>query len=81
MSLTYYLVRNDSHYWTIGEISFKKFYTEYGWNALTTYINKNQTDILDKLTVRRSDGKVLTIEQFLEEIKSYQIEENSNAES
>lgn len=73
MSLSYYLTRSKSQYWPMGEVSFKKFYTEYGWLMLNQLINKEQTDMLENLSVKRSDGKELTIEQFLDEVKQYQI--------
>ena len=73
MSLTYYLVRSKSQYYPIGEVSFKKFYAEYGWRMLNQLIDKKQIDMLEQLSVRRSDGVTITIEQFLDEIKPYQL--------
>lgn len=73
MSISYYLVKNETHYWPLGEVSFKNFYTDYGWRQLTKLTEEKQIDKLEKLTVRRSDGKHLTIEEFLDEIKQYQL--------
>ena len=71
--MTYYLVRSKTAYFPLGEISFKKFYTDYGWRMLNRLIDKNQKEMLEKLTVRRSDGENITIEQFLDEIKELQL--------
>ncbi len=73
MNLSYYLVRSKTQYWPLGEVSFKKFYTDCGWRQLIWLTEEKQTDKLEKLSVRRSDGQDLTIEQFLDEIKQYQL--------
>ena len=70
---TYYLFQNDT-YLSIGETSFKKFYTDIGWGVLLYLIEKNEIVTLNDITIiRDTDNVKLTIEDFLDEIKKMKI--------
>ena len=72
---TYYLVRDsDQTHWPLGETSFNKFYTEDGWNIFEILIKNNKKELLEAMHIRRDDtSDKMSIEEFLEEIKNYQI--------
>jgi len=70
---TYYLV-NEHAIWPLGETSFKKFYPEHGWTILETLVNNDEKMLLEGMHVRRDDtSDRMEIEEFLEELKKYQI--------
>jgi hypothetical protein len=70
---TYYLV-NEHVIWPLGETSFKKFYAEDGWTILETLVNNEEKGLLEGMYIRRDDtSDRMEIEEFLEEIKKYQI--------
>jgi hypothetical protein len=72
---TYYLVRDiDNHHWPLGETSFKKFYAEDGWIILECLVKNNEKELLETMHIRRDDTpNKMTIEEFLDEAKKYQI--------
>lgn len=72
---TYYLVRDsDGQHWPLGETSFKKFYVEDGFYIFECLIKNNEKRLLESMHIRRDDTpNKMTIEEFLEEIKKYEI--------
>jgi len=70
---TYYLV-NEHAIWPLGETSFKKFYAEDGWGILECLVKNEEKGLLEGMHIRRDDtSDRMEIEEFLEEIKKYQI--------
>ena len=71
---TYYLYHTKNHIiLPLGEVSFNKFYVEDGWYIFTAMVDNDDSSI-NNYIVRRDDSKdILSIEQFLDEIKKYEI--------
>ena len=76
--MIYYLFApNDDNsksgdYNTLGESSFKNFWVGDGWNRLT-YYSTNTPEILEKLIIKTSSDKEITLEEFVKIIKKLNI--------
>ena len=56
----------------LGEKSYNNFWTGIAWLTLNK-INQSKPHLMEKLSVKRSDNKDLTMLEFLEEIGSLKI--------
>tara|TARA_R110002126_G_scaffold89526_1_gene213806 strand:- start:126 stop:362 length:237 start_codon:yes stop_codon:yes gene_type:complete len=76
--MTYYLIIpeevqiNVPSVTPLGEVSFKNFWTESGWNILNSLIEQ-EPELAEVITVKDQSGKLLTIEQFLTKINGLKV--------
>ena len=76
--MTYYLVipkevqSNVPSVTSIGDVSFKNFWTESGWKILNSLIEQ-EPELAEIITVKDQTGKTYTIEQFLTEINGLKV--------
>ena len=59
----------------LGEVSFKKFWTEEGFDILERLVEK-YPDTLTEVKIKDEQSKNYTVEQFLEKIKDLRIIKN-----
>ena len=59
----------------LGEISFKNFWTEDGFEILVRLVDK-YPDTLEQVRIKDEQNKNYTVEQFLEKIKELRIIKN-----
>jgi hypothetical protein len=57
----------------LGEKSFKNFWTDDGFKVLKKLIISGDEELLQKITIKDSNGKLHTIEEFLTIIKKLNI--------
>lgn len=57
----------------IGEVSFKNFHTGIAWIVLNKLIDENKINVLHNIEIRNSLNQKLSIEEFLDIIKNYNI--------
>ena len=81
--MTYYLLmENDSEkdaYLStniLGEESFGKFYPENGFKALMNIKDRNP-ELLEKVTVKKETGEVITLDKFIDVISTLKIQKNA----
>ena len=81
--MTYYLLlEGDSEkdvYFdanVLGEESFGKFYPEKGFGALMNIKDRNP-ELLEKITVKKETGEVITLDQFIDVITTLKIQKNA----
>tara|TARA_B110001454_G_scaffold212902_1_gene230280 strand:+ start:1146 stop:1391 length:246 start_codon:yes stop_codon:yes gene_type:complete len=81
--MTYYLLlENDSEkdaYLStniLGEESFGKFYPEKGFEALMN-IKDRKPELLEKITVKKETGEVISLDQFIDVITTLKIQKNA----
>jgi hypothetical protein len=60
----------------LGEESFGKFYPEKGFEALMN-INDRKPELLEKITVKKETGEVITLDQFIDVIATLKIQKNA----
>ena len=81
--MTYYLLLEgdsekdvyfDSN--VLGEESFGKFYPEKGFGALMN-IKDRKPELLEKITVKKETGEVITLDQFIDVITTLKIQKNA----
>lgn len=51
------------------------FWPGMGLNALMNILEKNDKELIDKITIKKENNKSLTIEQFISEIKKFNIKQ------
>ena len=81
--MTYYLLLTgdsekdvyfDSN--VLGEESFGKFYPEKGFRALMNIKDRNP-ELLEKVTVKKETGEVISLDQFIDVITTLKIQKNA----
>tara|TARA_B100001971_G_C17666941_1_gene275600 strand:+ start:152 stop:397 length:246 start_codon:yes stop_codon:yes gene_type:complete len=60
----------------LGEESFGKFYPEKGFGALMN-IKDIKPELLEKITVKKETGEVITLDQFIDVIATLKIQKNA----
>ena len=60
----------------LGEESFGKFYPEKGFGALMNIKDRNP-ELLEKITVKKETGEVITLDQFIDVITTLKIQKNA----
>ena len=80
--MTYYIFlpddkMEDSVYDTnqLGESSFDSFYPASGLSALMNMVENNPEKLVD-ITIKKDNGKVITVEEFLTEISKLKVRYN-----
>ena len=59
----------------LGEISFKNFWTEDGFEILVRLVDKNP-DTLEQVRIKDEQNKNYSVEQFLDKIKNLKVIKN-----
>jgi|TARA_B100000035_G_scaffold193347_1_gene165028 hypothetical protein len=59
----------------LGEISFKNFWTEEGFEILIRLVEK-YPDTLEQVTIKDEQNKNYSVEQFLDKIKNLKVIKN-----
>ena len=59
----------------LGEISFKNFWTEEGFEILIRLVEK-YPDTLEQVTIKNEQNKNYSVEQFLDKIKNLKVIKN-----
>jgi hypothetical protein len=60
----------------LGEESFGKFYPEKGFGALMN-IKDRKPELLEKITVKKETGEVITLDQFIDTLTTLKIQKNA----
>ncbi len=60
----------------LGEESFGKFYPEKGFEALMNIKDRNP-ELLEKITVKKETGEVISLDQFIDVITTLKIQKNA----
>jgi hypothetical protein len=75
--LEYYLIHTDqpTEYLLIGTVSFNSFWPDQGLKALMNIV-ENSPEQLTNIEIKTNTGKIFTISEFLERIKTLKVRSN-----